>query len=206
MADFSQSQYSRTFNSFSGADIKVSFGNIVIGELASITYSVTREKAPIFTMGDPNPRSFSRGKRGIAGSLVFTIFDRDALHRIKTSKDGGVHRSGFNSSDRFAGNDLLTPDLDSDPIQGMDLDENFSRWATKKDSHYSDEIPPFDISISFLNEYGNAAAMSIYGVELTNEGMGLSIDDITTEKACSFVARGLSDMNAGDHSQSSRPR
>ena len=38
--NFSQSQYSRTFNSFSGADIKVTFGNVVVGELASITYSV----------------------------------------------------------------------------------------------------------------------------------------------------------------------
>ena len=195
--DFSQSQYSRTFNSFSGADIKVSFGNVVIGELASITYSVTREKAPIFTMGDPNPRSFSRGKRGIAGSLVFTIFDRDALLRIKEGSD--VYRSGFNSSDRFSGNDLLRPDEDGDPKNGLGLDENFSRWADKKRPHYSDEIPPFDVTITFLNEYGDAAAMSIYGVELTNEGMGLSIDDITTEKACSFVARGLSDMNSGDH-------
>ena len=196
MADFSQSQYSRTFNSFSGADIKVSFGNIVIGELASITYSVTREKAPIFTMGDPNPRSFSRGKRGIAGSLVFTIFDRDALKGLKDSKHGKVYRSGFNSSDRYTGEGLRRPDED----HRMGLDTNFGIWAKPRNSHYSDEIPPFDISISFLNEYGNAAAMSIYGVELTNEGMGLSIDDITTEKACSFVARGLSDMNAGDHS------
>ena len=196
MADFSQSQYSKTFNSFSGADIKVTFGNVVIGELASITYSVTREKAPIFTMGDPNPRSFSRGKRGIAGSLVFTIFDRDALYRIKNSKDGRVYRSGFNSSDKYTGEGLRRPDED----YMMGLDTNFSLWAEPRNSHYSDEIPPFDISISFLNEYGNAASMSIYGVELTNEGMGLSIDDITTEKACSFVARGLSDMNAGDHS------
>jgi hypothetical protein len=30
-------------------------------------------------MGSPDPRSFSRGKRGISGSLVFVQFDRDAL-------------------------------------------------------------------------------------------------------------------------------
>ena len=30
-------------------------------------------------MGCAEPRSFSRGKRGIAGTLVFTVFDRDAL-------------------------------------------------------------------------------------------------------------------------------
>ena len=36
--------------------------------------------------------------------------------------------------------------------------------------------------------------MTIYGVEITNEGMGLSVDDITTEKAMSFVARSIDDM------------
>ena len=194
MTGFSQSQYSRSFNSFSGADIKVSFGEIVVGELASITYSVTREKAPIFTMGDPNPRSFSRGKRGIAGSLVFTIFDRDALLRVKNGSK--VYRSAFNTSNNPTGENLRRPDED----RGINMDANITRWANASKPHYSDEIPPFDITITFLNEYGNASQMSIYGVELTNEGMGLSIDDITTEKACSFVARGLSDMGAYDHS------
>lgn len=144
-------------------------------------------------MGDPNPRSFSRGKRGIAGSLVFTIFDRDALMRIKNGST--VYRSAFNTSDNMTGENLLRPD--EDITVGMDA--NISRWTQGARPHYSDEIPPFDITITFLNEYGNASQMSIYGVELTNEGMGLSIDDITTEKACSFVARGLSDMGAYDH-------
>lgn len=38
--------------------------------------------------------------------------------------------------------------------------------------------------------------MRIYGVEILNEGMGMSVDDITTQKSCSFVARGLDDMSA----------
>lgn len=29
-----------------------------------------------------DPRSFSRGKRGIAGSLIFTIFDRNPLSAL----------------------------------------------------------------------------------------------------------------------------
>lgn len=65
--DFTPTRFDKTYTSFSGADIKATFGNKVIGELQSITYSVTREKSPIFTMGSPDPRSFSRGKRGIAG-------------------------------------------------------------------------------------------------------------------------------------------
>jgi hypothetical protein len=48
-------------------------------ELQAISYSVTREKAPIYTMGSPDPRAYSRNKRGIAGSLIWINFDRHAL-------------------------------------------------------------------------------------------------------------------------------
>lgn len=191
--NFAVTEYERTYNSFSGADIKASFGNVIIGELQSITYSVTREKAPIFTMGDPNPRSFSRGKRGIAGSLVFTVFDRDAMHQIKNGSK--VYRQKFNSSAATNG-EGVTP-VHEDYLTTME--DNRSRWAQSATPVYSDEIPPFDISISFLNEYGHSSEMSIYGVEILNEGMGMSIDDITTEKSCTFVARGIRDMRSGEY-------
>ena len=41
------SEYTRSYNSFSGVDIKATFGGQVIGELQGVSYSVTREKAPI---------------------------------------------------------------------------------------------------------------------------------------------------------------
>lgn len=124
---------------------------------------------------------------------MFTIFDRDALKGIK---DGStVYRSKFNTSGNYTGQGLQGPHADALTT----MDENIQRWTEGARPHYSDEIPPFDITITFMNEYGQSSEMSIYGVELTNEGMGLSIDDITTEKASSFVARGLSDMGAKDH-------
>ena len=85
MAGTLAQEYTKTYTSFSGCDIVASFNGKVIGELQGITYSVSREKAPIYTMGSAEPRSFSRGKRGIAGSLVFTVFNRDAL--IEEFKD-----------------------------------------------------------------------------------------------------------------------
>lgn len=72
-------EYTRTFSSFSGADIVATFNGRAIGELQALSYSVSREKAPIFTMGSADARTFSRGKRGISGQLVFVQFDRDAL-------------------------------------------------------------------------------------------------------------------------------
>ena len=41
------------------------------------------------------------------------------------------------------------------------------------------------------NEYGHSSTMRIYGVQIINEGSGMSIDDIVIEKACSFIARGI---------------
>src|SRR5271167_3516953 len=74
-----ESEIARSYNSFSGSDITAMIGNIKFAEIQAISYSVTREKAPIYTMGSPDVRAFSRNKRGIAGSLIWVNFDRHGL-------------------------------------------------------------------------------------------------------------------------------
>ena len=59
---------------------------------------------------------------------------------------------------------------------------------------YADEILPFDITISFANEYGQRAVVVIYSVEILNEGSGFSTDIVGSEKACTFVARSVEYM------------
>lgn len=54
-------EYTRTYSSYGGADILAAFNGVVFGELQGITYSISREKAPIYTLGSPDPRSFTRG-------------------------------------------------------------------------------------------------------------------------------------------------
>lgn len=189
------SRYSQTFTSYSGSDIVCTFGGHVIGELQAVTYSVTREKGPVYVMGDPNPKSFSRGKRGIAGSLVFTVFDRDSLSSLK--QQASVHRHGLNQTDALGSNTKLMNVHDqADALTNSN--DLISSWQTKRKANYIDEIPPFDITINFLNEYGQASRMEIYGVEILNEGMGLSVDDLTSEKACTFIARNIVEMRPQD--------
>src|SRR5436190_10541177 len=77
-----QSEVSKSYNSLSGSDIRAVIGPYQFAEIQAVSYSVTREKAPIYTMGSPDPRSFSRNKRGIAGSLVWINFDRHSLLNI----------------------------------------------------------------------------------------------------------------------------
>lgn len=52
----------------------------------------------------------------------------------------------------------------------------------------ADELPPFDVTISFANEYGIQSKMAIYGIRLVNEGQVMSVNDIYTENTYQFVA------------------
>jgi len=185
----SVNKYLNTYTTFSGADIVATFGGVAIGALSGITFSVTREKAPIYTMGSPNPRSFSRGKRGIAGSLIFTVFDRPALYKMLD-----VNNNNADTTQWFYTRSHNT--LPNDPnhkrgIADVNLD---GASVSKKIPFYADQIPPFDITITFANEYGQSAARSIYGVELLNEGSGASMDDIVIEETMTYVARELGPM------------
>jgi len=187
-------KYLSTYTTFSGADIVATFGGIEIGALSGITFSVTREKAPIYTMGSPNPRSFSRGKRGIAGSLIFTVFDRPALYTMLEKNYANNKPMDFYTR----AHNTLPGDANSMgrgiPGQGAEAANNWTRDVQKKVPYYADQIPPFDITITFVNEYGNAAVRSIYGVELLNEGSGASMDDIVIEETMTYVARELGPM------------
>lgn len=51
-----------------------------------------------------------------------------------------------------------------------------------------DEMPPFNITVSFANEYGETARLALYGVRIINEGQTMSVNDIYTENTYQFVA------------------
>ena len=56
---------------------------------------------------------------------------------------------------------------------------------------YADQVPPFDVVLVANNEYGASAKMRIIGVEILNDGLGVSIDDAVIESQSTFVARTL---------------
>jgi hypothetical protein len=61
---------------------------------------------------------------------------------------------------------------------------------------YSDQVLPFDITLSANNEYGANTAAKIFGVEILNEGSGISIDDAVSEASATFVARAVEPLQA----------
>jgi len=183
MASLSE-KVTQTYTSMSGCDIQAFIEHALLGNIQGVSFSITREKAPIYVMGHADPVSFSRGKRGIAGSLIFTNFDREALYDIKQSNSLGLkyYKKNFDIAAGGRSYDLLS----TSGIDGTKALEGAPAIA-----NYSDQIPPFSIVLTGANEYGSTMWMSIMGVELLNEGAGLSIDDIVNETQMTFVARGI---------------
>lgn len=57
-----------------------------------------------------------------------------------------------------------------------------------------DQLPRFDITITFANEYGAVSNIVIYGVELFSEGITMSIDDYFTENVVQYLATDIRPM------------
>lgn len=184
--------YARTYNSFSGIDITPVFGGHPIGECQGISYSVSREKAPLYTLGSANPRSFSRGKRGIAGAVVFMVFDRSALFESLAGSSkfwGNVNETpaamaaatGDSKSTALSGN--INPATGTVTLtKGLTMQ---NKQVTK--AYYHDQIPAFDVILLAATERGHGAIMEILGMEILNCGSGISVDDITTDESCTWI-------------------
>ena len=69
----------RTYTSYSGVDIRVIINGVQVGSMQALSYAIQREKAPIYVMGSVDPISYSRGKRGIAGTMISLMMDTHIL-------------------------------------------------------------------------------------------------------------------------------
>lgn len=265
-----------TLTSFSGADLVVSFANQVIGELQSISWAIQREKAPVFTLGSADARSFSRGKRGIAGNLSFAVFDQDslveamkrvwdkvappamftatgnltlansenfltALDMLKwnvTTQEGiegtnngligallgtnqkGTHNGNFGYSGDTKIDANTFPGSNNKPVLGKDEFNKYNVVDWEKSDNeirvpagftpirggnvlYADTLPPFDITLTFGNEYGQCAFQKIYDVDILNESSGVSVDTIVLAREMTYIARRISPMIRGVYSRES---
>ena len=65
----------------------------VFGDIQTITYSVHSASQGIYTLGRMHPRGFTRGPLTIAGSMIFTVFDKHALSQF-TKGSSSSRRTG----------------------------------------------------------------------------------------------------------------
>lgn len=137
----------------------------VLAELQTISVGVYRTKLPVRNLGATYVKSYARGTLTISGSMIFTVFNRNVWTEILET---------FNDSRDYAYRDR-------DPYNFLTVVPH--------------QLPPMDISIVFANELGNVSYMAIYGVEILNEGLVMSVNDLHQEGNYTYVARDISLMS-----------
>jgi hypothetical protein len=201
--------YRNSYASIGGVDIKVVIAGKTVGNIQAISYSITREKAPVYTMGSVEPRGFARGKRGIAGSLVFVMFDMHALlslFRVSTGNDTAYHFVNDKDevrpdmpglaktwTDWFAGTpEVHLPGVNTNQEGAYTPGSAVSSGWELIAPYYSDQVPAFNIVLVGVNEDGMASQMGVLGAEILNEGYGVSVNDLVSEQQMTYVARAVS--------------
>jgi hypothetical protein len=194
------STQTRTYNSVTGVECEVTMAGRQIGNLQGVSHTVTREKGPNYVMGSANPRTFSRGKRGIAGSMIMLMLDRSNLLE-SLGERAKFWSSALDYSRMAQARSADEPDTFRNKAN-LDLSgavvpsREFQGRLTLAFAWYHDQIPPFDVVLTALTELGLAARMAINGVDILNSGSGVSIDDITTDENFTYVATSLSPWRA----------
>jgi hypothetical protein len=153
--EYSPTNYHRWYSSFSGADITANFlipgfsEPKIFAQLRSISYSIVRDKRPLRLLGSINPVCWSKSTRLVAGTLVFTSFDRYVWYQLTGEK--------------------------TDP-KGIIL---------------ADMLPPFDITITAINEYGQCSRLTVRGVRIVDEGAVIGVDDLYVEMTHTYIAQDI---------------
>lgn len=188
------SRATRTYTSFGGVDIFVAFDDRSVDTLQGITISITREKAPVYIMGTVHPMSITRGKRGIAGTMSFVHFDREPLNYLMTDREHYyyAHADEVNWLTDALQNPNTPLQYDEDGaliINSQSVDTNTSFGVSVRSAPmFLDQVMPFDATLIAANEYGNGAWSSILGMEVINEGSGLSTDDLSHMITATYLA------------------
>ena len=175
--------FTRTYTSFSGSDMVATCNilgeNMVLGTLQTISYSLHMDRRAVRAIGNVNPKEYTQGPRTIAGTLVFAVFDKHMMYHMAEQ---------FAKKDNTYKNNAYTALYDK------------YKSFTQERHILSDELPPFDVTITLANEYGNRAKIAIYNIQLVNEGQVMSISDIYTENTYQFVALDIDYLRSDDPS------
>ncbi len=152
----------------------------------------------IVSFFDTNAEKGKESRTEVLGD-VQTITYSTHREKFPVRTLGRASVKGYTRGPRTIGGTMIFTVFNKEVLSSM-LVQNYQLDAADKDNYGAwaavliDQIPPFDITISFVNEYGAISKLVLYGIELVNEGQTMSIDDLITENVVNFVARHIEPM------------
>lgn len=160
------SVYTKTYTSFSGSDM-----------------------VAVVDINLPNSKGGSTKVTKVLGEMMTISY---SIHMDKTPvrSIGSVNAKDYVFGPRTIAGSLIFAQFNRHIAHELLLEANKAADAKRSMDQMivMDELPPFNITISMANEYGQKARLAIYGVRIVNEGNVISVNDIYTENTYQFVA------------------
>lgn len=181
--------FGRSYHSFSGADIHVTFH--VPSEFLPISSPGLRFLDPNQLLeGAPGAYDFIGDSRGLllVGNLqTLTISSARSVAPVRRLGEAQAHH--YTAGARTIAGSMVFSMLYRNAFY-----EIYRRAVSENvhESFFVDMLPPFTIIVNAENEAGYRGRQIISGVKLVNTGVTYSVDDLYTEETFSYVARDAS--------------
>lgn len=113
-----------------------------------------------------------------------------SIHREKTPVRmlGRVDPQAFLSSQRTIAGTMIIMQFNNYMFYRL---EQLARGVRSGLYPLGDMLPPFDMVLTFANEYGVFSKLRLFGVSIIDEGGTMSIEDLVTEGTINYIAKGI---------------
>jgi len=152
---------------------------LYMGSAITFSYSVYRDKTPVFNCGSSIANGFAIGNKYVAGSLVTTMYEQDEFADLiaYAEKQAIITKNT---------KQLLSP---------------YKNITGLKEYHtvMKDDLFSFNIHVIFTSEYhGDIRRIIVYNATFINNSQVMSIHDLITETTISYVAVDVREQHSLD--------
>lgn len=170
--------------SFTGSDfdVQIHFPQAtIITETARTQAKSAQASDERYIFPDGAPRVYNL--IGLTSLSVNTFREQVAVRPL-----GYTSPRGFGPGPRTVAGTLVITILQFSPLKQITVFDPTNR-SIGEFNLVSDSLPPFNLIITGMNEYGQTSMMIVYGVKIATTGQTISVYDRLTEEAYEFVAQ-----------------
>lgn len=141
---------------------------------------------------DPAKAVYVVRKLGSIGTLSYSIHRE--IFPVRTL--GHAYAKGYIKGPRTIAGTIVGISLDRTAMWDVLYPDSGDPQDYASRTPLVDNMPPFDVSLTFTNELGHLSVMRIYGLVISDHGGTFSIDDMMSEETFSYVARDIDLLSA----------
>ena len=149
----------------------------------SFSFSVYREKTPVFNIGENVIDGFSINKKYVAGTMVNALLGKDEIAEFINQYQKFAKGQGLSKYQDLATYSTYKAKTESQQIK-------------KFHTFMKDDLTQFNVDVLFTSEYtDDVSRITLYGCNFINNGQVMSVHDMISEYTMSFVARDMRELH-----------